>query len=162
MTTSGAGTRTGRRLGVYLALGLLAAVFLYPVALMFLTAFKSTPEIFRNPFGLPEEWNLLTGGTFNNLAAFQAGTPSSFFWFLSSSRATRTAVPNPARAEVMTTGLPAGKVCSRSETEVSVEPVSTPIWKSAGRVCALRAASVSDRYSAPLWATTTAVTRTCW
>lgn len=39
---------------VYLFLALMALVFLYPVILMVLTAFKPTPEIFRNPFGLPE------------------------------------------------------------------------------------------------------------
>ncbi len=39
---------------IYLFLALLALVFLYPVILMVLTAFKTTPEIFRNPFGLPE------------------------------------------------------------------------------------------------------------
>src|SRR5690606_142826 len=52
-----AGGNRWRRVGVYLVLALLAAVFLYPVVLMFLTAFKTTPEIFRNPFGLPEEWS---------------------------------------------------------------------------------------------------------
>jgi raffinose/stachyose/melibiose transport system permease protein len=36
----------------------MALVFLYPVALMVLTAFKTTPEIFRNPFGLPAEFTL--------------------------------------------------------------------------------------------------------
>ncbi len=39
---------------IYLFLALLALIFLYPVILMVLTAFKTTPEIFRNPFGLPE------------------------------------------------------------------------------------------------------------
>lgn len=58
MTTSGAGNRGWQRLGSYLMLGALAAVFLYPVVLMFLTAFKTTPEIFRNPFGLPQDWNV--------------------------------------------------------------------------------------------------------
>ncbi|HZJ08150.1 MAG TPA: carbohydrate ABC transporter permease [Trueperaceae bacterium] len=37
---------------------LVALLFLYPVLLMVLTAFKSTPEIFRSPFGLPESWAL--------------------------------------------------------------------------------------------------------
>lgn len=46
------------RAAVYLVLGILAAVFLYPVILMALAAFKSTPEIFRNPFGLPGSWSL--------------------------------------------------------------------------------------------------------
>ena len=58
-----ASTPTGRvaaRVAIYLVLGLMAAVFLYPVLLMVLTAFKSTPEIFRNPFGAPESWSLDT------------------------------------------------------------------------------------------------------
>ncbi len=58
-----ASTPTGRvtaRVVIYLVLGLMAAVFLYPVVLMVLTAFKSTPEIFRNPFGPPESWSLDT------------------------------------------------------------------------------------------------------
>lgn len=60
-----ASTPTGRvtaRVVIYLVLGLMAAVFLYPVVLMVLTAFKSTPEIFRNPFGPPESWSLDTFG----------------------------------------------------------------------------------------------------
>ncbi len=51
----------GRRVSstfIYLFLGITALVFLYPVALMVLTAFKTTPEIFRNPFGLPAEFTL--------------------------------------------------------------------------------------------------------
>lgn len=43
---------------LYLFLALLALVFLYPVVLMLLTSLKSTPEIFRNPFGLPETFSL--------------------------------------------------------------------------------------------------------
>lgn len=43
---------------LYLFLGVVALAFLYPVFLMVLTAFKSTPEIFRNPFGMPEEFSL--------------------------------------------------------------------------------------------------------
>ena len=50
--------RWAARLLIYLILGGLAAAFLYPVALMVLTAFKPTPEIFRNPFGLPASWGL--------------------------------------------------------------------------------------------------------
>ncbi len=51
----------GRRMSstfIYLFLAIMALVFLYPVALMVLTAFKTTPEIFRNPFGLPAEFTL--------------------------------------------------------------------------------------------------------
>ncbi|MBE3598440.1 MAG: carbohydrate ABC transporter permease [Limnochordaceae bacterium] len=36
----------------------MAVVFLAPVALMIVTAFKSTQEIFMNPFGLPASWSL--------------------------------------------------------------------------------------------------------
>lgn len=44
----------------YVLLGAIALVFLYPMMLMILAAFKSTPELFRNPFGLPESWSLDT------------------------------------------------------------------------------------------------------
>jgi raffinose/stachyose/melibiose transport system permease protein len=57
--TSAAGRATAR-IAIYLMLALMAVVFLYPVVLMVLTAFKSTPEIFRNPFGPPESWDLDT------------------------------------------------------------------------------------------------------
>jgi raffinose/stachyose/melibiose transport system permease protein len=53
-------TRALSRVAIYLFLGVVALVFLYPVVLMLLTAFKPTPEIFRNPFGLPESWSLTT------------------------------------------------------------------------------------------------------
>jgi raffinose/stachyose/melibiose transport system permease protein len=33
-------------------------VILYPIVVMGLMAFKSTREIFRNPFGLPDTWNI--------------------------------------------------------------------------------------------------------
>lgn len=56
MLGAGAGQSAWRRAAVYVLLALLAAVFLYPIVLMVLTAFKTTPEIFRSPFGLPEEW----------------------------------------------------------------------------------------------------------
>jgi len=48
------------RLVIYLLLLLLAVVFLYPVALMALAAFKTTPELFQDPFGLPETWSFET------------------------------------------------------------------------------------------------------
>ena len=60
MAASSPLTRALSRVAIYLFLGVVALVFLYPVALMLLTAFKSTPEIFRNPFGLPESWSLAT------------------------------------------------------------------------------------------------------
>ncbi|MBW6457317.1 MAG: carbohydrate ABC transporter permease [Trueperaceae bacterium] len=58
MAASSPASRLAARVAIYLVLGVLAAVFLYPVLLMILTAFKPTPEIFRNPFGLPESWGL--------------------------------------------------------------------------------------------------------
>ncbi len=48
------------RLLIYLVLVLLALGFLYPIALMVLDAFKTTPEIFRSPFGLPSHVGLET------------------------------------------------------------------------------------------------------
>lgn len=60
MAASSPLTRALSRVAIYLFLGVVALVFLYPVVLMLLTAFKSTPEIFRNPFGLPENWSLAT------------------------------------------------------------------------------------------------------
>ena len=35
-----------------------ALVMLYPIAIMFLSAFKSTAEIYSTPFGLPQSWSL--------------------------------------------------------------------------------------------------------
>ncbi len=35
-----------------------ALVMLYPIALMFLSAFKSTAEIYATPFALPQSWSL--------------------------------------------------------------------------------------------------------
>jgi len=58
VAASSPASRLAARVAIYLVLGTLAVVFLYPVALMILTAFKPTPEIFRNPFGLPESWGL--------------------------------------------------------------------------------------------------------
>lgn len=58
MAASSPASRAAARVAIYLFLALLALVFLYPVVLMVLTAFKSTPEIFRNPFGLPDSWAL--------------------------------------------------------------------------------------------------------
>jgi raffinose/stachyose/melibiose transport system permease protein len=54
------GRRRATRTAIYLFLAALAAVFLYPVVLMVFSAFKSTPEMFRNPFGLPESWSFET------------------------------------------------------------------------------------------------------
>ncbi len=62
--------RRTTRVAVYLFMTLLAVVFLYPVVLMVLTAFKPTPEIFRNPFGLPESWSLDTFRTVWTRAKF--------------------------------------------------------------------------------------------
>lgn len=53
-------TRIPAAVLIYVLLGAIALVFLYPMVLMILAAFKSTPELFRNPFGLPESWSLDT------------------------------------------------------------------------------------------------------
>ena len=58
------------RVIIYGFLFVLAVVFLYPVVLMVLTAFKPTPEIFRSPFGLPESWSLDTFRTVWQRAKF--------------------------------------------------------------------------------------------
>ena len=58
MAASSPASRLAARVAIYLILGILAAVFLYPVVLMVITAFKTTPEIFRNPFGLPASWDI--------------------------------------------------------------------------------------------------------
>jgi len=58
VAASSPASRLAARVVIYLILGLLAAVFLYPVLLMVITAFKTTPEIFRNPFGLPASWDV--------------------------------------------------------------------------------------------------------
>lgn len=63
-------TRLLTRTLIYAFLGALALAFLYPVVLMVLTSFKSTPEIFRNPFGLPETWSLDTFRTVWTRAKF--------------------------------------------------------------------------------------------
>ena len=60
MAASSAASRALARVVIYLILATMAAVFLYPVVLMLLTAFKTTPEIFRDPFGLPASWGLET------------------------------------------------------------------------------------------------------
>ncbi|MFO7255663.1 MAG: carbohydrate ABC transporter permease, partial [Bacillota bacterium] len=43
---------------IYGGLTLLALIFVYPLFLMVITAFKSTREIFLDPFGLPSRWSL--------------------------------------------------------------------------------------------------------
>lgn len=49
---------TFMRVLLYVGLAALAAVFFYPLFLMVITAFKSTREIFMDPFGLPSRWSL--------------------------------------------------------------------------------------------------------
>lgn len=46
------------RVLIYAGLTVLALIFLYPLVLMVITAFKSTREIFMDPFGLPSRWSL--------------------------------------------------------------------------------------------------------
>lgn len=53
-------SRLATRLAIYAFLATLAGLFLYPVVLMVFSSFKSTPEMFQNPFGLPESWGLGT------------------------------------------------------------------------------------------------------
>ncbi len=45
---------------IYLVLAVLALGFVYPIALMVIDAFKTTPEIFRQPFALPSRVGLET------------------------------------------------------------------------------------------------------
>ncbi len=45
---------------IYLLLIILAFIFVYPIFLMIITAFKPTREIFMDPFGLPKVWSLET------------------------------------------------------------------------------------------------------
>jgi raffinose/stachyose/melibiose transport system permease protein len=45
---------------IYLFLILLALIFVYPIFLMIITSFKTTREIFFDPFGLPKTWSFDT------------------------------------------------------------------------------------------------------
>lgn len=45
---------------IYVFLIILALIFVYPIFLMIITSFKSTREIFFDPFGLPKMWSLDT------------------------------------------------------------------------------------------------------
>lgn len=47
-----------QRGGIFAILCLWVSVNLFPLMIMFLSGFKSANEIFTNPFGLPERWNL--------------------------------------------------------------------------------------------------------
>lgn len=47
-----------QRGGILAILCLWVSVNLFPLMIMFLSGFKSANEIFSNPFGLPEKWNL--------------------------------------------------------------------------------------------------------
>lgn len=47
-----------QRGGIFAILCLWVSVNLFPLMIMFLSGFKSANEIFSNPFGLPEKWNL--------------------------------------------------------------------------------------------------------
>ena len=51
-----AGRRTARSYGTHVVLGLMMLIALFPLVLMWLTAFKSTGELATNPFGLPAQW----------------------------------------------------------------------------------------------------------
>lgn len=41
----------------YMFLTILAVISIYPIFIMFISSFKTTPEIFFNPFNLPKKWN---------------------------------------------------------------------------------------------------------
>ena len=47
-----------QRFGIIAILLVWVFVNLFPLMIMFVSGFKSTNEIFTNPFGLPEKWNL--------------------------------------------------------------------------------------------------------
>lgn len=47
-----------QRGGILAILCLWVSVNIFPLMIMFLSGFKSANEIFSNPFGLPEKWNL--------------------------------------------------------------------------------------------------------
>lgn len=51
-------TRILAEAGLHLLLGGYALLILYPMFVMLITSFKTTREIFLNPFSLPESWSL--------------------------------------------------------------------------------------------------------
>jgi len=77
---AGAGSAGGRRVGpsrlpVYLALGALAVFSVGPLLVTWITAFKTSRQIVRDPFGLPDPFTL------DNLSrAWTVGHFSIYFW----------------------------------------------------------------------------------
>lgn len=61
-----------RRLPTYLIVALISIAFVLPFLWMFMSALKTTPEIFQNPFGLPREvqWGNLVQAWENGIAAY--------------------------------------------------------------------------------------------
>ncbi|MEM6429649.1 MAG: carbohydrate ABC transporter permease [Deinococcota bacterium] len=59
---------------IYLALISYGFSVVYPLLLMVMSSFKSTREIFRSPFALPEQW-----GFSNYITAWQQGNFSTYF-----------------------------------------------------------------------------------
>lgn len=50
--------QSSAKFGIYLTMVLYALSIIIPLFVMLMTSFKSNSEIFRNPFGLPESFNL--------------------------------------------------------------------------------------------------------
>ena len=72
--TSAAPWRLTKKTLIYLVLAAYGFTVVYPVFLMMLSSFKSTREIFRSPFALPESWS------FENYArAWGEGNFSTYF-----------------------------------------------------------------------------------
>ena len=72
--TSGVPWRLTKKTLIYLVLTAYGFTVVYPVFLMMLSSFKSTREIFRSPFALPESWS------FENYArAWGEGNFSTYF-----------------------------------------------------------------------------------
>ena len=63
-----------QRAGAALLLIFWAGINLFPVAIMLISGFKETREIFQNPFGLPRSWSLE-----NHLAAWTQANFAGYF-----------------------------------------------------------------------------------
>ena len=72
MTSSAA--RFPRMTLIYLFLGLYGLTVIYPVALMIVSSFKGSREIFTSPFALPQSWSPV-----NYIEAWTQGNFSELF-----------------------------------------------------------------------------------
>ena len=63
-----------QRFGILAILLVWVFVNLFPLMIMFVSGFKSTSEIFTNPFGLPKKWNLTS-----YIAAWQDANFGNYF-----------------------------------------------------------------------------------